>query len=95
MTERTGDPRAIFQPVYGCDPDTDELQVELSFVERRGDIPGGHICVRPAALARHEFRWSPFENPGKKPIYNAQDLIVFLMSLMQLQRTLPTAHVSK
>ncbi|KAL2755425.1 hypothetical protein ACRALDRAFT_1064452 [Sodiomyces alcalophilus JCM 7366] len=65
MTER-GDPRAIFQPVYGCNPDTDELQVELEFVERRGegDVPGGHICVRSASGERHEFRWSPHENPA-------------------------------
>lgn len=64
MTERR-DPRAIFQPTYGCNPETDELQTELSFVERVGDVPGGHICVRSAALQRHEFRYSPFENPGK------------------------------
>lgn len=67
MTER-GDPRAIFQPVYGCNPETDELQVELAFVEKEDeDIPGGNICVRSAAGDTHEFRWSPPENPGKHP----------------------------
>lgn len=66
MTER-GDPRAIFQPVYGCDPDTDELQVELAFQRRVNSVPGGHICVRSASGARHEFRWSPFENPAFNP----------------------------
>lgn len=65
MTER-GDPRAIFQPVYGCNPDTDELQIELAFVEKEDEeLPGGNICVRSAAGDTHEFRWSPPENPGE------------------------------
>jgi hypothetical protein len=66
MTERK-DPEAIFQPVYGCDPDTDELQVQLTFLQRIGDVPGGHICVRPGQLERHDFRYSPFENPSYTP----------------------------
>lgn len=64
MTER-GDPRAIFQPTYGCDPETDEVQIELDFKRRVGDVKGGHICVRSASGDRHEFRYSPFENPGQ------------------------------
>lgn len=65
MTER-GDPRAIFAPTYACNTETDELQVELAFVERRGgeDGPGGHICVRSASGERYEFRYSPPENPA-------------------------------
>lgn len=65
MTER-GDPRAIFHPVYSCNPDTDELQTELAFVARalEGEAPGGHICVRSASGERHEFRWSPAGNPS-------------------------------
>lgn len=67
MTER-GDPRAVFQPTYGCNPDTDELQVELSFVlNQDSEVPGGNICVRSAAGDTHEFRWSPPENPAYDP----------------------------
>ncbi|KFA80054.1 hypothetical protein S40288_10666 [Stachybotrys chartarum IBT 40288] len=61
MTQR-GDPRAIFDVVYGCNPDTDEVQVELAF-KSRAAVPGGHICVRSASGGRHEFRYSPAGNP--------------------------------
>ena len=61
------DPRAIYSVVYGCDPDTDELQVELQF-ESRDTLPGGHICVRTASQGRHEFRYSPPGNTGKTTI---------------------------
>lgn len=65
MTER-GDPRALFQPVYGCHPVTDEVQVELQFVGREGDEAGGNVCVRTGAFTNsYEFRYSPPENPGK------------------------------
>ena len=68
MTER-GDPKAIFQPTYGCNPDTDELQIELVFVENENPLEpsGGNICVRSASGERHEFRWSPPENPAHDP----------------------------
>ncbi|KAI1467551.1 uncharacterized protein F4812DRAFT_429974 [Daldinia caldariorum] len=57
MTER-GDPRAIFDVVYGCNPDTDALQTELSF-KSRGDIEaGGDIGVRPFN-GNYDFRWTP------------------------------------
>ena len=62
MTER-GDPRAIYDVVYGCNPDTDALQKELHF-KARADLPGGHICVRLASGDRHEFRYSPPGNTG-------------------------------
>jgi kremen protein len=65
MTER-GDPKAIFQPVYGCNPDNDALQVQLSFVTREQSPVGGLICVRIASGNRgYEFRYSPPNNPGK------------------------------
>ncbi|TEA19772.1 hypothetical protein C8034_v008881 [Colletotrichum sidae] len=57
MTQR-GDPKALFQPVYGCNQDTDAVQVELDFVARAA-LPGGFICVRSASGDRHEFRYSP------------------------------------
>ncbi|KAF4777691.1 hypothetical protein HER10_EVM0005870 [Colletotrichum scovillei] len=63
MTER-GDPKAFFQPVYGCNPDTDAVQVELDFVSRAA-VPGGFICFRSASGERHEARYSP---PGNTVI---------------------------
>ncbi|OHE93293.1 hypothetical protein CORC01_11436 [Colletotrichum orchidophilum] len=57
MTER-GDPKAYFQPVYGCNPDTDAVQVELDFVSRAA-LSGGFICFRSASGDRHEARYSP------------------------------------
>lgn len=63
MTER-GDPRAVYDVAYGCNPDTDEVQTEL-VLSARGSEPGGHICVRSASGERHEFRYSPPENPSK------------------------------
>lgn len=62
MTER-GDPRAIYDVVYGCNPDTDQLQTLLAFKQRAG-VTGGHICVRVASGNRHEFRYSPPGNTG-------------------------------
>ncbi|KAL2019842.1 hypothetical protein VTK56DRAFT_9104 [Thermocarpiscus australiensis] len=58
MTAR-GDPRAIFQPTYACNPDTDELQIELHFVTWQGQPEGGWICVQPAFDGSHEFRYYP------------------------------------
>lgn len=63
MTER-GDPRAVYDVVYGCNPDTDALQTELSF-KSRGDIEiGGNIGVRPFN-GMYDFRWTPAGNTGK------------------------------
>ncbi|KAI0391105.1 hypothetical protein F5Y17DRAFT_25768 [Xylariaceae sp. FL0594] len=60
MTER-GDPRAIWDVVYGCDPDnTDALQTELRF-RSRGDLEvGGLLGVRPFN-GMYDFRW---KGPG-------------------------------
>lgn len=58
MTGRS-DPRAFFQPTYACNPDTDELQIELTLVGRQYDPPGGVICVRESFDNSHEFRYSP------------------------------------
>ncbi|KAK4033004.1 WSC domain-containing protein [Parachaetomium inaequale] len=58
MTGR-GDYRAVFQPTYACNPDTDELQIELHFVTWQNQPTGGHICVRHAFENSHEFRYSP------------------------------------
>ena len=55
MTERS-DPRGIFDVVYGCNPDTDKLQIELH-VKSRGDVEiGGEMGVRPFD-GKHDFRW--------------------------------------
>ncbi|KAI1814885.1 hypothetical protein GGS20DRAFT_376931 [Poronia punctata] len=63
MTER-GDPRAVWDVVYGCDPDTDAVQVELKF-KARGDAEqqpelGGLMGVRPFN-GNYDFRW---KGPG-------------------------------
>ncbi|TVY28792.1 WSC domain-containing protein [Lachnellula hyalina] len=64
MTER-GDPKAIFTPVYGCNPDNvTETQIQLAFATREESPVGGSICVRVASGNRgYEFRYSPPENP--------------------------------
>jgi hypothetical protein len=64
MTER-GDPKALFKVVYGCNVDTDALQLELVLASRgtTPPTPGGHICVRPASGDRYEFRYS---GPGNQ-----------------------------
>lgn len=70
MTER-GDPRAVWDVVYGCNPDTDELQVELAFKER-GDNPpelGGLLGVRPFN-GMYDFRW---KGPGTSGMLRAVD----------------------
>jgi len=67
MTER-GDPRAIFQPTWACNPDTDEPQIELQFVGMQGETPGGWICVRSSFDNSHEFRYYPPGNDRKCPL---------------------------
>lgn len=72
MTER-GDPRAIYDVRYGCNPDTDAVQTELVFKERAG-VTGGHICVRVASGNRHEFRYSPPGNNCKHTIHGLRSI---------------------
>lgn len=66
MTAREYHPTALFQPEYGCDPDTDELQIRLRLVSRETDPPvlGGQIGIRDA-VGTYEFRYSPPGNPCK------------------------------
>lgn len=66
MTARAFHPAAIFRPVYGCNPDTDALQVELELVSRETDPPvlGGQIGIR-LAVDTYEFRYTPPNNPRK------------------------------
>ncbi|KAG0650106.1 WSC domain-containing [Hyphodiscus hymeniophilus] len=67
MTER-GDPRAIFQPVYGCNPDNNDLQTQLKFVTRETSPTGGGVCLRIASGNRgYEFRYTPPNNPASDP----------------------------
>jgi len=62
MTER-GDPRAVFEPTYACNPDDPtETQVELRFVTWENQPAGGWICVRHAFDGGHEFRYYPPNN---------------------------------
>ncbi|KAK3390665.1 WSC domain-containing protein [Podospora didyma] len=88
MTGR-GDPRAIFQPTYACNPDTDALQIELAFVAYQDHPPpGGWICVRPAFENSHEFRYYP---PGNTLVdVNRECIKVTLVALIQGATTLST-----
>lgn len=59
MTDR-GDPRALFQPTWACNPDEpNETQLELRFTAWQDHPAGGSICVRPSYDGSHEFRYSP------------------------------------
>jgi hypothetical protein len=62
MTER-GDPRAIWDVVYGCNPDDDALQVELKFKARDTEL-GGLMGVRPFN-GNYDFRWKGPGTSGK------------------------------
>lgn len=64
MTER-GDPRAIFQPTWACNPETDAVQIELLFVTWQNHLAGGWICVRPTFDNAHEFRYYPPGNTSR------------------------------
>ncbi|KAK0701971.1 WSC domain-containing protein [Lasiosphaeria miniovina] len=66
MTNR-GDPRAIYQPTYVCNPVTDALQIELTFVTMQNNPPGGWNCVRPTFDNAHEFRYYPPGNTLNDP----------------------------
>ncbi|KAH7310117.1 carbohydrate-binding WSC domain protein [Rhexocercosporidium sp. MPI-PUGE-AT-0058] len=66
MTER-GDARAIFQPTYACNPETDALQIELRFVTWQNHAPGQWICVRPTYDNAYEFRYYPPGNTANDP----------------------------
>ncbi|KAI0889373.1 uncharacterized protein GGS22DRAFT_153739 [Annulohypoxylon maeteangense] len=65
MTER-GDPRAIFDVVYGCNPDTDALQTELAIKSRGDEELGGNVGVRPFN-GNFDFRWTPEGNTAYDP----------------------------
>ena len=66
MTSRNFHPAAIFKSVWGCNPDTDDLQIELELVSRNLDPPvlGGQIGIR-LAVDTYEFRYTPPNNPSK------------------------------
>jgi hypothetical protein len=66
MTSRSYHPTAVFEVVYGCDPDTDELQTQIQLVSRLSDpvVAGGQIGVR-RVVGDYEFRYSPPGNTRK------------------------------
>lgn len=70
MTDRTYYHYAVFQPVYGCDPDDDSLQIRLQLIERTVDTDGdpaeygGQIGIQTAGDT-YEFRYSPANNSRK------------------------------
>ncbi|CAJ2505104.1 Uu.00g124980.m01.CDS01 [Anthostomella pinea] len=65
MTER-GDPRAVFEPVYGCNPDTDAVQIELALKSLDTLAEGGNIGVRPFN-GIYDFRYTPEGNTAYDP----------------------------
>lgn len=90
MTER-GDPKASFQPVYGCNPDNDALQVQLAFVTREQSPVGGLICVRVASGNRgYEFRYSPPNNPAFDPTNPCMPVTMVLVTSGSVVTTVPT-----
>lgn len=66
MTAREYHPAAIFKAVYACNPDTDDLQIQLELVSRQTEPPvlGGQLGIRDA-VGTLEFRYSPPGNPRK------------------------------
>ncbi|KAH6671970.1 WSC domain-containing protein [Halenospora varia] len=78
ITDRTFHPAAIFQPVYGCDPDTDELQIRLQLVSRLTDPPvnGGQIGIQEAG-GTYEFRYSPPANPLLDAKFMSVAMVIF------------------
>lgn len=78
MTERPYHPNAVFQPVYGCDPDTDELQIRLQLVSRQLDPPvlGGQIGIRKA-VETYEFRYTPPNNPLLNDEFLPVNMVIF------------------
>ncbi|KAL2067810.1 hypothetical protein VTL71DRAFT_15906 [Oculimacula yallundae] len=66
MTQR-GDAKAIFQPTYACNPQTDALQIELRFVTWQNHPAGQWICVRPTYNNAYEFRYYPPGNTANDP----------------------------
>ena len=70
MTER-GDPTGVFQPTWACNPVTDAVQINLEFVGKQNDTPGGWICVRPAFGDSHEFRYYPPGNTSRSPSFTS------------------------
>lgn len=80
MTARLYHPSAYFRPVYGCNPETDELQIELELVYRDIDPPlyGGQIGIREVlGFGIHEFRYSPPNNPLLNAGFMPMKMVIF------------------
>lgn len=73
MTER-GDPRGVFDVVYGCNPKDDSLQLELATPEQGTSGVKGDMGVRPFN-GDLDFRWQPIGTTG---------MILLLFSLLLL-----------
>ncbi|KAH6667842.1 WSC domain-containing protein [Halenospora varia] len=76
---------ALFQPVYGCDPDTDELQIRLVLVSRLADPDegqaredGGQIGIQEAGYTGvYEFRYSPANNSLLVDTWFTVNMVIF------------------
>ncbi|KAK7914001.1 carbohydrate-binding WSC domain-containing protein [Apiospora marii] len=65
MTER-GDPRGVFDVVYGCNPANDSLQLELVTPEQGTSGVKGNMGVRPFN-GDLDFRWQPIGTTVSDP----------------------------
>ncbi|KAG9238908.1 WSC domain-containing protein [Amylocarpus encephaloides] len=87
------EPRAIFQPIWSCDTDTDNVVVQLAFQTWQGALFGGLICVRQASGFRgYEFRYSPPANPAYDPTNPCMPVTMVVVSStsLTLLTTTPT-----
>ena len=76
MTER-GDPRGVFDVVYGCNPSDDSLQLELATPEQGTTGVKGNMGVRPFN-GDLDFRWQPIGTTGMSRL----SLFAFLFFLV-------------
>ncbi|KFY67163.1 hypothetical protein V496_01737 [Pseudogymnoascus sp. VKM F-4515 (FW-2607)] len=78
MTAREYHPAAIFKAVYACNPDTDDLQIQLELVSRQTEPPvlGGQLGIRDA-VGTLEFRYSPPGNPLLTNEFMPIDMVIF------------------
>lgn len=95
MTDRT-DPRAIFNVVYGCNPDTDALQTELHIASRGDLAQGGTVGVRPFNFM-YDFRWIPEGTTGKLFLssYSSLQVHTFCLLCCLTQLTTLNAHLQR
>lgn len=81
MTER-GDPRGVFDVVYGCNPADDSLQLELVTPEQGTTGVKGNMGVRPFN-GDLDFRWQPIGTTGMLLSFAYSNLVVSFLLLQK------------